>query len=140
MIVRERNSAQQIIHRTFQTLYLLTASIQRAESATLKAIDTFDPDADSEETLLRFAIQAAVQGPVEPMPLLVSCEPESTGPLLPVELRAVLNLSPNLRRSFVLRILVGLSRQGCAGLLRLNAAQVDQYTCDALRSLAGLRP
>jgi len=133
-----RMCERRIVHtisRAFRTAHLLTASIQQAESAVLEAIDSFDPDGETEETLFRYVVHAAVRSSVEHILPSASNQSESAM-FLPVELQAVLNLPPNLRRCFVLRVLVGLSRQICARLLRLDARRVDQYTCAALQCLA----
>jgi hypothetical protein len=123
------------ISLAFRTAHLLTASVHQAESAVLKAIDSIDPDGDSEETLFGSTMHAAV-GPVEHKLQSTPNQPASTGSSVPIELQGVLNLSKDLRRCFVLRVLVGMSRQACARLLRLNARRVDQYTCAALQCLS----
>jgi DNA-directed RNA polymerase specialized sigma24 family protein len=119
---------EQTVSLAFRTAHLLTASTQQAESAVLEAIDSFDPDVDTGETLFQNAILGAVQCP--------SSQSQSTESFEPPELQAVLSLSENLRRCFVLRVLVGLSRRSCARLLRLNAGTVNDYTCAALQRLA----
>ena len=125
------------ISLAFRTAHLLTASVHQAESAVLKAIESFDPDGDSEETLFQSAMHAAVHGQVEVKLQSASNQPAS---LVPVELQSVLDLSQNLRRCFVLRVLVGMSRQACARLLRLTVRSVDYYTCAAFHSLAEFGP
>jgi hypothetical protein len=54
---------------------------------------------------------------------------------LPPELHNVLSFSPDLRRCFVLRILLQFPQEACAPLLNLNTDKIDQYTCEALCSL-----
>jgi len=121
---------EQAVSLAFRAAHLLTASTQQAESAVLKAIDSFDPDVDTGETLFQNAILGAVQCP--------SSQSKSTESFEPLELHAILSLSENLRRCFVLRVLVGLSRRSCARLLRLNVSAVNDYTCAALQRLAGV--
>jgi len=127
------------ISLAFRTAHLLTASVHQAESAVLKAIGSFDPESDSEQTLLRSTMHAAVCS-VERKLQSTPNQPASTGSSVPIELQAVLHLSKDLRRCFVLRILVGMSRQACARLLRLKVRSVDQYTRAALQCLAGFDP
>jgi hypothetical protein len=55
---------------------------------------------------------------------------------LPLELRWVLRLVPNLRHCFVCRVLAGLPREVCASLLHLEVRQLDESTCTAVRKLA----
>ncbi len=126
------------IGMAFRAAHLLTASVHLAESAVLRAIDSFDPDGDSEETLFQSVMHAAVQGAIEARLSSASNQSASTGSFVPVELQSVLDLSQNLRRCFVLRVLVGMSRRDCARLLGLNTRSVDQHTCAALQCLANL--
>jgi len=123
---------EQTVERALRTAYLLTASVQQAEGAVLEAIDGFDPDRDTNEALFRNAIRAAIQRR--------SSRSQSAESFEPLELRAVLGLPEDLRRCFVLRVLVGLSRPACARLLHLDAGAVNDYTCAALRRLAGIDP
>jgi hypothetical protein len=125
------------ISLAFRTAHLLTASVHHAESAVLKAIESFDPDGDSEQKLLQSAMHAAVHTPVGARPQPASFQ---TASFVPVELQSVLDLSQNFRRCFVLRVLVGMSRQACAQLLRLTVRSVDYYTCAALQCLAEFGP
>src|SRR5260370_9550538 len=120
---------QRTVIMAFRAAYLLTASIQQAEAAVLAAIDRFDPDRDTKEILLQNAIRAAVQCP--------STQSQSAEALPLPELQAVLSLPATLRRCFVLRVLVGLSRSACAGLLRFSVGDVNGYTCSALQAQAG---
>jgi hypothetical protein len=134
-IAMKQESIELAVRKAFNAAHLLTTSMQAAECAVLEAIDVFDPDSDSEESLVRAAIQAAVCK--EPRPASTSEQTKSGGSFVPVELHAVLRLSHDLRSCFVLRLLVGLSPQACAGLLRLNGADVERYACAAVQRLAG---
>jgi hypothetical protein len=120
----------QTLNRSFNAAYLLTASTRQAEAAVVKAIDRFDPNIDTEEGLFRYALRAAVQTPPER-------ELGSTARTLPPELQAVLTLTQELRHCFVLRVLIGISRQACGELLGLNTQRVDESTFTAMRRLAG---
>jgi hypothetical protein len=57
---------------------------------------------------------------------------------LPVELLRVARLSPRLRQCFVLRVLMAMPRRYCAGLLRMDAEQVDANSCLAAQELANM--
>lgn len=133
---KRQSSIEYTIGMAFRAAHLLTASVHQAESAVLRAIGSFDPDGDSEETFFQSVMHAAVQGAVEARLPLASNQSASTGLFVPAELQSVLDLSQDLRRCFVLRILVGMSRQACARLLGLNLRSVDQHTCVALQCLA----
>src|ERR1700752_5230018 len=109
-----QNTIERAINTAFRTAHLLTASTQLAESAVMEVIRLWDPDAETEEMLHQYVMQAAVRGEAK---LPASCNrPSSADPFLPEELRAVLDLSANLRHCFVLRVLAGFSRQACARL------------------------
>jgi DNA-directed RNA polymerase specialized sigma24 family protein len=117
-----------VTSRAFLAAHLLTANAEQAESAVMEAIASWDPDDDCEEALFERVLNIALRG--QP-----SDVPDSPASFLPAELQAVVHLSPQLRRCFVLRILVGLSRQACARLLHWESRQVDQYTSAALKVL-----
>ena len=128
---------EHVISRAFLTAHLLTASTQQAENAVTEALASWDPHGDNEGALLDRILEAAVRAPCD-RSLSTFREPDSTAALLPAELRAVLRLPSQLRRCFVLRILVALSRQSSAELLHLRSDQVDQYTAAALQCLPDL--
>jgi DNA-directed RNA polymerase specialized sigma24 family protein len=121
---------EQTVRRAFRTAHLLTASIRQAESAVLKAIDSLDLDVETGESLFQNVILGAVRCP--------SIESSSNESFEPLELQAVLRLPENLRRCFVLRVLVGFSQPACARLLNMTVATVNEYTCAALQRLAGV--
>jgi DNA-directed RNA polymerase specialized sigma24 family protein len=132
-----KRATDHAISRAFLTAHLLTANREQAESAVLEAILHWDLEEGTEEVFLHRVACAAIQAQVE-YESSNAGEPAPAELLLPVELQAVLDLSPQLRRCFVLRVLVGLSRQVCARLLDLSVLIVDQYTCAALEHLAGV--
>ena len=130
--LRPLESVEHTVVLAFRIAHLLTASVARSESAVMEAIDSFEPDLDSHEDLLRGTIRAAIQRPPSQLQAIDS--------FLQSELRAVLSLPTELRQCFVLRFLVRLPVPACARLLRLNAAAVNDRTCAALQRLTGLAP
>jgi hypothetical protein len=128
-----QNATDRAISRAFLTAHLLTANRRQAESAVLEAILHSDLEQDTEEAFLHRVACAAIQAESEYSSSVD--QPVQSEWLVPVELQAVLDLSPRLRCCFVLRILAGLSRPICARLLHLNILAVDQYTCEALEYL-----
>jgi hypothetical protein len=121
------------INRIFLAAYLITGSAAQAEHAMLEAIDSWSADR-SESDLLEQTIRAALQPKDEQaQPAGNRADPECGR--LAGELQAVVRLSPQLRHCFVLRVLVGMSRQACSQLLDLTRQGVDQHTCAAMRSL-----
>jgi hypothetical protein len=126
-----RPAIAHLIDRAFLTAHVLTASIQQAEDATMEAIDSWNPDEEPDEALFQNALDAATRAQIQQN----GSGSAGSGSYLPNELKAVLRLSPPLRRCFVLRILVGLPSQVCARLLCFHSERVDQYTCAALQCL-----
>jgi Sigma-70, region 4 len=126
------NDATRAAGFAYITAYLLAASSESAENAVLRAIESWDPGHAAHETLFDGALRYAVQEP-EPS-TAVDCHP----PFLPTELRSVLRLPRPQRHCFVLRILAGWSRQACAGLLGIDAGEVDEHLCAALKGLPRL--
>jgi hypothetical protein len=121
-----------LIDRALLTAHLLTGSLQQGEKATLEAIESWNPGEEPEEVLFQNVLNAAARAQAEPSPNNF----DSSDSYLPNDLIAVFRLAPQLRRCFVLRILVGLPANMCARLLHLQAGQVDEYTCAALQCLA----
>ena len=121
-----------LVDRALLTAHLLTGSLQQGEKATLEAIESWKPGEEPEEVLFQNVLNAAARAQAEPSPNNL----DSSGSHLPNELIAVFRLAPELRRCFVLRILVGLPAKACARLLHLQSGQVDEYTYAAFQCLA----
>jgi len=123
------------LSRMFVAAYLLTGSAKKAEAVVLASIRKLDIQATRDGCLSWKAIAGAIvrrdrdseQAPEEP-----------PATLLPVEMIRVLRLSPRLRQCFVLRMLMSMPRHYCAGLLRIDAEQVDADSCQAARELANM--
>jgi len=124
-------ASRSMIDRAFLASHLLTGSIRQAEDAAMAAIDSWNPDKQKEEALFQNVLDAAARAH--------SNSPDESDSFLPKELKAVLKLSRQLRRCFVLRILAGFSSEACARMLGLQSARVDEYTCAALQSLSARR-
>jgi DNA-directed RNA polymerase specialized sigma24 family protein len=120
-----------LLDRAVLTAYLLTGSLQHAEEAALAAIDSWKPDDEPEEVLFQNVLDAAARAQAQADPN----DRDSSASYLPNELQAILRLAPQLRRCFVLRILVGLPGDVCGRMLDLHSDQVDEYTCAGLQSL-----
>ena len=126
------------MHETLENAFvaglLLTGSVQRAESAILESVRMSCPDDLFGKTLFRRAVHYSIDQQLE-APTEQEEELARAASVLPFELRCVLILPRHLRYCYVLRILVGLSREVCAWLLHLDVAQVDQHTCAAMLRL-----
>jgi len=135
--MRETTSVvENTIGKAFLTAQLLTASAAQAESAVTAALDGWDAEGDGEDALFHRVVNEAVRNG-DPDSLPRDLQPDQSESL-PPELEAVLKLAPRIRQCFVLRILVGLSPQACARLLRLDSQQVDEHACSALERLPSL--
>jgi len=132
-----KQAIDDIVGRAFLTALLLTGNTDQAESATMAAIDSWNPDDETEEVLFEKALAMAARARIEPASSYWN-ERDVAGSCLPVELQRVLRLARPLRRCFVLRVLVGLPPRVCAKLLRSDSRRVDRYSCDASRYLGAL--
>jgi hypothetical protein len=124
------------LDRTFITALLLTGSAQRAEAAVVEGIKATQRGKVSDETLLLQGTLSASIAAGSNSPR--AAEQEHASSLLPVELRRVLRLLPYFRRGFVLRVLVGLSREVCARMLQIEIHQIDEVVRLAARALVRL--
>src|SRR5580692_4666622 len=125
--------SDEIVCKTFVVAHLLTGRVDLAEGATLKAINAWKPDIESDEVLLRHGVAAALRKRERPDACGLSKD-DGTHCFLPAELRTVLELRPALRRSFVLRLLAGFSLEDCAELLGCSPERVDRAVRAAVRA------
>jgi hypothetical protein len=121
------------LERSFTTALLLTASAGRAEAAVLEGIRVVDAFELSDAALFRETLAASMEANSQKAP---AAELEYASSLLPLDLRPLLRLSRDLRSCFVLRVLVGLSREVCARMLRIGIRQIDELVCDSVQALA----
>ncbi|MBZ5593524.1 MAG: hypothetical protein LAP39_14875 [Acidobacteriia bacterium] len=130
----EPQDLHHMVSTAFLTALLLTGSAERAEAALLQAKGVLGLDNTSGEALLRRAVNAAIEPPLETVEQ-PSEDLERASSSLPCELRRVLHLRPALRHCFVLRFLVGLPREVCARLLHLEVPQIDERARTAMLEL-----
>src|ERR1700751_5310094 len=97
------------VHREFVTALLLAGTTKTAEAAVLDGIGACEDL--SHRGLLIEAVKSTIRRRMK------SVDTPDALALLPPELRRLFMLRPLLRDCFVLRILVGLSPEVCAGLL-----------------------
>jgi hypothetical protein len=128
---KEQGNINPVLNRALLTAHLLTGSLQAAEQAVLEGIESWNPD-EHEEVLFQKVMTAAAQAAIRKN----AADPIDSESYLPGQMKAVARLAPWQRYCFVLRSLAGLPSQVCAGLLRLQSDQVDEYTIDAARCLA----
>src|SRR5260370_30229964 len=109
----------------FMTAFLLTGSAEGAEAAVLEGLTAMDGNSMPDETLLLGTVAAAIATKIA----------GNRSINLPIELRRVLRLRKDLRQAFVLRVLIGLSREMCARVLNTPVNQIDELTGIAARML-----
>lgn len=136
-LMTTESSMREAAGRAFITAFLLTGNAGSAEAAVLKSIGFMNCVDASGEELFQGTVSAKIEtdelpGPRQP-------EPGSAFEMLPVELQRVLQLPRRIRQCFVLRVLVGLSREVCARLLSFDGRQVDLGACVAMSELYALR-
>jgi len=120
---------------TFIAALLLTGSAEGAEAAVLEGIRVMEQDGCEGEAFLQGTMAASIASNNR---LPAFGEQEHAASLLPAELHRVLRLSGDFRRCFVLRVLVGLSREDCAQLLETEMHRIDELVCASMRALAFL--
>jgi hypothetical protein len=113
--------------------HLITGNAERAEHITLAALEQWDSDWDSLESLIRRAVRLSARAS---MGFEDSWEPESAHAHLPARLRAVLRLPSDQRRCYALRVLAGMTRVAAAQLLSLAPEEGDRLTEAAMMRLA----
>jgi hypothetical protein len=120
------------LSRMFVAAYLLMGSAEQAEAAVSESIQQLDANATQAGCLSWKAIDAAIMRGDRKS----NYRADETLAALPIELLRVLRLAPLLRRCFVLRVLMAMPSHYCAGLLHIDAEQVDANSCLAAQELA----
>lgn len=113
--------------------HLLTGDSTEAEKVVMESLDSWNPSDEDVDEFLQSTLRAAARRPIEPV-----LESGNSDYQLPIELRRVLELPPELRRSFVLRVLVGLPSQICAYILEVGPCEISDRCCLAMRRLSAL--
>lgn len=116
------------VDMAFRTALLLTGAAEAAEEAVIHGIGSCEDV--SYNALLMETARSAIRRQTKPADWPYEVE------ALPAELRRLFKLRPLFRKAFVLRILVGLSPEVCAGLLDISTAEFQNTVCAALNELA----
>ena len=130
----DRKTVRDWLRQAFTVSLLLTTDPQEAEQAILLAIEEVDLNDFAGDSFLRAVVRHSLSRAIQ----TGASVPGETSPatdLLSTELRSLLTLPLEVRACFVLRILLGNSRQSCSDLLRLTPELVDEYTRAALFTL-----
>jgi hypothetical protein len=127
-------TAEDDLHNTldgaFRAAFLLTGSLEVAETAVLDGIAASDVSHVLDEVLIFESVKSAIRRRA-PSP------GQSAQGLsrLPVELRRLFLLAPLSRDCFVLRILLGIPSATCAAVLRLRVHKIEAVLYSALQDL-----
>lgn len=121
----DANGVSESLNEMFTAAILLTGNADRAECAVLKGVETLDRGPASAGTAFHATIRAA-------MTPAMTCEEEvrqdpAGVSWLPIELQRVLLLPKDLRHVFVLRLVLGLPRNQCSRLLRMDDRTLDEH-------------
>jgi DNA-directed RNA polymerase specialized sigma24 family protein len=119
-----------VLRKSFWIAYLLAGDASLAEKTVLQAIDLWNRCEEDCQRLVQATAEIASRSEVD-----CACGLHT---LLPEELSRVADLPPELRKSFVLRVLLRMSSSDGARLLNLPVAQINHYSCDAVTSLSSL--
>jgi hypothetical protein len=124
-----------LLRKAFLTALLLTGTVEQAETAVLQGITSLDLDENrANEDLLSLTVSAAIE--TKPDVQISPEELKRPASILPGELQGVMYLSRHLRHCFLLRVLLGWSREIAARLLHLEIRQIDERTRSAVVRLA----
>ena len=122
------------ICNAFLTALLVAGDSEHAEAATAHAIRSIDGPDVSDEALIVAALKAAISSSPERPARDWDLDGELS--FLPPALRRLSRLTMDHRNCFVLRMLVGLSREECSCVLGCSPKHIDEGTCAAMVNLA----
>jgi hypothetical protein len=128
---------RQAFQKMFIAALLVTGSAARAECSILEGIRTVGRDEVSGDAVSHATLRAALVPQVAIRRERSETQELSTSSL-PIELRRVLLVPEDLRRCFVLRLLVGLPLSECSRLLSLEGCRVEQNIVSAALAIAGI--
>ena len=122
----------EVLDRVFLVALLITGNMDGAEDAVLDGIAALDGTISSDGFLLATLKSAIERGEQR------SGETEDIFPSVPLELRRILLLNPDIRACFVLRVLLGMPSKTCSEVLRIPIQEIGHSVSDAMQQLAFL--
>ena len=122
------------LDEAFREAFMLTGSVEIAETAVLDGIAALEPIHAADGALIFESIKSAVQRRAS-----FPYQRVRTFAHLPIELRRLFLLAPISRDCFVLRVLVGLPSAACAAVLRVPVYEIDAVLCATLQDLPNLK-
>jgi hypothetical protein len=130
-LLKTEKKLTEVLDRAFLAALLITGSMDGAEEAILDGIDALDGAMPNGllPAMLKSAIERGDHRSGEIQDIL---------PGLPLELRRILLLNPDLRACFVLRVLLGMPSETCSEVLRIPISELGRRVSDAMQQLAVL--
>jgi DNA-directed RNA polymerase specialized sigma24 family protein len=122
------------VRRLFTTAWLLTGNTAQAIDALVKALESAQLSGNMPARLMSRVITFSLQSR-STTECVHDHHVDSCSLTLPVELQRVLNLPADPRRCFVLRLLLGLTRNDTAALLKCTIPALDQSLRIALQQI-----
>ena len=122
----------EVLDRVFVVALLITGVMDSAEDAVLDGIAALEGTMSSDGFLLA-TLKSAIERSEHS-----SGEIEDIPSILPLELRRILLLDPDIRACFVLRILLGMPSETCSEVLRIPIQEIGHSVSDAMQQLAVL--
>jgi NTP pyrophosphatase (non-canonical NTP hydrolase) len=122
----------EVLDRVFLVALLITGNMDGAEEAVLDGIAALDDTMSSDGFLLATLKSAIEMGEQR------SGETEDIFPSVPLELRRILLLNPDLRACFVVRVLLGMPSETCSEVLQIPTQKIGHSVSDAMQQLAVL--
>lgn len=120
-----------VLGSAFTIALLLTGTVKQAEAAVIEAIRRIDPEQASEEAFLQDCANAAMVRTQRSFPN--SDAAAEAAAFLPHELQRILLLTRDLRRSFVLRVLLRMPADACA---RFGVPNASHFAAAAAQQMA----
>lgn len=122
----------EVLDRVFLVALLITGNMDGAEDAVLDGIAAPDGTISIGGLLLATLKSAIERGEQR------SGETGDIFPGVPVELRRILLLNPDIRACFVMRVLLGMPSKTCSEVLRIPIQEIGHSVSDAMQQLAFL--
>jgi hypothetical protein len=124
--------------RVLTAAVLLSGDLTEAEDAVADSILSLDTDDFETEGFLMCVLILSIQRSRNSSKRSL----RKTGEIsvtLPADLQNVLDLSLKLRHCFVLRVLLGLSKETCSQMLQVDDDELEKSVSSAAVELAGVR-
>lgn len=128
----EKELTEEELGRVFLVALLITGNMDGAEDAVLDGIAALDGTITSDDFLLATLKVAIERGEQR------FGETEDTFPSMPLELRRILLLNPDIRACFVVRVLLGMPSETCSEVLGIPIQTISHSVSDAMQQLAFL--